>query len=196
MPALPAVNLTPGQKRQLLTLARNTLAKAFNSQHHSKVTQAPLDDALNRLKLGCFVTLTLEGELKGCMGCIEGDRPLSESIPTLANSSAFSDRRFLPLVESQLKALCIEISLLSEMKRIEVKNQTELQASLEGTSFGLVLKEDDKKAVFLPQVWQQLPEAKEFIEALKAKGGWDRGYWSPNMQVEIFGVTHFSEEKL
>lgn len=196
MPALPAVKLTIAEKRQLLSLARITLTKALVPQQNLEVSQAPLDDTLNRLKLGCFVTLTLEGELKGCMGCIEGERTLTELIPALASSSAFSDRRFLPLVESQLKPLCIEISLLSQMSPIEVKDQMQLQTYLQGSSLGLVLKEGDRKAVFLPQVWQQLPEAKDFIEALKAKGGWGRNEWPPNMQVEVFSVTQFSEEKL
>ncbi|MGS0680996.1 hypothetical protein ACVBIL_07555 [Shewanella sp. 125m-7] len=48
----------------------------------------------------------------------------------------------------------------------------------------------------MPQVWQQLSTPKEFIEALKVKGGWSRDYWSAEMKVEVFSVTHFSEQQL
>lgn len=194
MPALPAVNFTPSQKKQLLALARDTLATAFS--YNDKVAKKPqLTGGFEQVKLGCFVTLTLDGKLKGCMGHIEAERPLTELLPALARSSAFNDLRFPPLVESQLSSLCIEISLLSEMQRLELNSQQELQAYLKHCSLGLVLSEGDRKAVFLPQVWQQLPTPKAFIDALKLKGGWDRDYWSANMKVEVFSVTHFSEEQ-
>ncbi|GIU22217.1 AmmeMemoRadiSam system protein A [Shewanella schlegeliana] len=195
MPALPVVKLSQSEKEQLLVLARNTLIAAFNPNYIA-AKQPLLTERLKQLQLGCFVTLTLDGELKGCIGHIETDRPITELLPTLTNSSAFNDLRFQPLVESQLTSLSIEISLLSKMQVVEVNEQSELQSYLKGTSLGLVLSEGDRKALFLPQVWQQLPEPKEFIEALKVKGGWDRGYWSSNMKVEVFSVTHFSEESL
>ncbi|ABZ75523.1 AMMECR1 domain protein [Shewanella halifaxensis HAW-EB4] len=194
MPALPAVKLSQSEKRQLLTIVRDTLIAAFYPDYVVK-KQRQLDGGLEQLKLGCFVTLTLDGELKGCIGHIESDRPITELLPALATSSAFNDRRFPPLVESQLNSLRIELSLLSEMQGVEVNEQAELQRYLKGNSLGLVLSEGDRRAVFLPQVWQQLPEPKEFIEALKAKGGWDRDYWSSNMKVEVFSVTHFSEKQ-
>ena len=113
MPALPSVNLTESEKRQLLALARSTLVDSFGSEPAAKL---PLtshhklsDEAVIELKLGCFVTLTLDGELRGCMGCIEGDRTLANSIPDLATSSAFYDRCFSPLRESQLSRVSIEI---------------------------------------------------------------------------------------
>ncbi|GIU21374.1 AmmeMemoRadiSam system protein A [Shewanella sp. MBTL60-007] len=192
MPALPAVKLSQSEKLQLLALARDALVAAFNPNYLA--AKIPLiTGRLEQLKLGCFVTLTLDGALKGCMGHIEADRPIGELVPALAHSSAFNDLRFQPLVESQLSSLRIEISLLSEMQKLEFSAQSQLQTYLEATKLGLVLSEGNKRAVFLPQVWQQLPEPKEFIEALKVKGGWDRDYWSSNMEVEVFSVTHFCE---
>lgn len=199
MPALPSVNLTESEKRQLLALARSTLVDSFGSDPAAKI---PLtshhklsDEAVIELKLGCFVTLTLDGELRGCMGCIEGDRTLANSIPDLATSSAFYDRRFSPLRESHLSRVSIEISLLSPLTPLNVSSQTQLEEYLARDHYGVVLKEDGLRAVFLPQVWEHFSGPKAFIDALKVKGGWPENYWSDKIEVELFKVIHFSENR-
>ncbi|BAJ00797.1 AmmeMemoRadiSam system protein A [Shewanella violacea] len=198
MPALPSVNLTQPEKCHLLALARSTLVDAFNSEpstnHPDTFHHRSADKAVIELKLGCFVTLTLDGELKGCMGCIEGERPLAKSIPDLATSSAFYDRRFSPLLESQLGRISIEISLLSPLSPLSVRSQAQLEEYLARDHYGLVLKEEGLKAVFLPQVWEQFSNPKSFIDALKVKGGWPEDYWSEKIEVELFKVIHFSDE--
>ncbi|SQH78145.1 conserved protein of unknown function, might belong to AMMECR1 domain protein [Shewanella benthica] len=198
MPALPSVNLTESEKRQLLALARSTLVDAFGSD--PAVNPSPTsyhklpNEAVIELKLGCFVTLTLNGELKGCMGCIEGEQTLANSIPDLATSSAFYDRRFSPLLEPQLGRVSIEISLLSPLTPLSVSSQVQLEEYLARDHYGLVLKEDGLRAVFLPQVWEHFPGPKAFIDALKVKGGWPENYWSDKIEVELFKVIHFSEK--
>ncbi|NRB22736.1 AmmeMemoRadiSam system protein A [Shewanella sp.] len=200
MPALPSVNLTESDKRQLLALARSTLIDAFGSVPAANLPMtAPgklPNETLVELKLGCFVTLTLDGKLKGCMGCIEGERTLANSIPDLASSSAFYDRRFSPLQKSQLGRVTIEISLLSPLTPLNVSSQLQLEKYLARDHYGLVLKEDGLRAVFLPQVWAHFPSPKAFIDALKVKGGWPENYWSDKIEVELFKVIHFSEKHL
>ena len=206
MPALPSVNLTEPEKRQLLALARSTLVDSFGSDpaakipltsHHKLPTSHSKlpDEAVIELKLGCFVTLTLDGELKGCMGCIEGERTLANSIPDLATSSAFYDSRFSPLRQPQLSRVSIEISLLSPLTPLNVRSQAQLEEYLAQDHYGVVLKEDGLRAVFLPQVWEHFSGPKTFIDALKVKGGWPENYWSDKIEVELFKVIHFSENR-
>ncbi|AQS39689.1 AmmeMemoRadiSam system protein A [Shewanella psychrophila] len=199
MPALSSINLTESGKCQLLALARSALVNSFISEPsaYSSATShhALPNEPLIESKLGCFVTLTLDGELKGCMGCIEGDRPLAKSIPDLATSSAFYDRRFSPLLETQLERVSIEISLLSPLSPLNVRNQRQLEEYLTQEQYGVVLKEDGLRAVFLPQVWEHFSDPKAFIDALKVKGGWPQDYWSQKIKVELFQVIHFSENR-
>ncbi|MCL1049064.1 AmmeMemoRadiSam system protein A [Shewanella abyssi] len=205
MPALSSVNLTESEKCRLLALARSSLVDSFDSvpavnrpptsYHQLPTSHCKLpDEAVIELKLGCFVTLTLDGELKGCMGCIEGEQPLSKSIPDLATSSAFDDRRFSPLLESQLGRVSIEISLLSPLTPLNVSSQAQLEEYLARDHCGLVLKEEGLRAVFLPQVWEHFSGPKAFIDALKVKGGWPGNYWSDKIEVKLFKVIHFSEK--
>lgn len=193
MPVSPSVNITQAEKLLLLKLARDTLVNAFSSHQFTASPHSELTASIFGLTLGSFVTLTIHGELKGCMGCIESDRPLGKSIPDLATSSAFYDRRFSPLTEEQLERISIEISLLSPLVQLDINSQIELEHYLNNDRLGVVLSEGDHRSVFLPQVWEQLSDPKEFIEALKNKAGWPNDYWSSHLIIEVFNVLHFNE---
>ncbi|WP_076407477.1 AmmeMemoRadiSam system protein A [Shewanella sp. UCD-KL12] len=193
MPALSSINISQTEQQKLLKLARDTLINSFASNHTFTLSSINDDPSILNLPLGCFITLTIDDELKGCIGTIESDRPLSQSIPDLATSSAFYDRRFSPLLEEQLEQVRIEISLLSPLSAIDVSSQAQLEEYLSINKLGVLLSEGDKRSVFLPQVWQQLPQPKHFLDALKNKAGWPCDYWSKQLSVKVFSVVHFSE---
>jgi len=192
MPASPCINLTIENRQQLLALARQTLIDYFSPQRSDSKTNTA--DPLLRRHAGCFVTLDLDGCLCGCMGDIEGSRPLAESIPELALCSAFKDPRFQPLSASQMDRLTIELSILSPLSALKVRDEDALLRYLTEHAYGVVLSDAFHRSVYLPQVWEQLPQPKKFIRALKRKGGWSADYWSDDMQVEVFTVIHFSEK--
>ncbi|WP_299798463.1 AmmeMemoRadiSam system protein A [uncultured Shewanella sp.] len=193
MPASPSINLSQEEKQRLLALARETLVRYFASQQTD--VETPAGDPLLSRRAGCFVTLFLDGDLSGCMGDIEGRRPLAKSIPELALCSAFKDNRFAPLLASQMERLTIEISLLSPLTQLTVHDEAELLRYLTDHPYGVVLSDPFHRSVYLPQVWEQLPQPREFIRELKCKGGWSADYWSGDMRVEIFTVGHFREQE-
>ncbi|ABV35614.1 conserved hypothetical protein [Shewanella sediminis HAW-EB3] len=191
MPASPCINLTIEEKQRLLALARQTLVDYFAPQQTD--IESLSDDALLSRHVGCFVTLFLDGDLSGCMGDIEGHRPLSKSIPELALCSAFKDNRFLPLLASQMERLTVELSVLSPLSQLKIRDEDALLRYLAEHRYGVVLSDAFHRSVYLPQVWEQLPQPGEFIRELKRKGGWASGHWSDDMRVELFTVEHFRE---
>lgn len=191
MPVSPSIDLTIEEKQHLLALARQTLVNYFNPRQSDIESQA--QDALLSRHQGCFVTLFLDGKLCGCMGDIEGLRPLAKSIPELALCSAFKDNRFLPLLASQMERLTVELSILSPLSPLKVRDENALLNYLTEHPYGVVLSDACHRSVYLPQVWEQLPQPEEFIRELKRKGGWAADHWSDGMQVEIFTVEHFCE---
>lgn len=118
-----------------------------------------------------FVTLKKDGELRGCIGSIIAHRSLLEDVISNAISAGFSDPRFNPLSEDELSHLSIEVSLLSEPHMIEYKNFNDLCEKIQPNIDGLILKHGVYQGTFLPQVWEQLPSPKLFLEHLSQKAG-------------------------
>ncbi|MCF6331257.1 MAG: AmmeMemoRadiSam system protein A [Sulfurimonas sp.] len=118
-----------------------------------------------------FVTLKKDGELRGCIGSIIAHRTIFDDVVNNALSAGFSDPRFNALSEDELSHLNIEVSLLSEPKILEYKNFDDLCKKIQPNIDGLILKHGVYQGTFLPQVWEQLPTPKLFLEHLSQKAG-------------------------
>lgn len=151
----------------LLALARQAIA------HDLGVAPKPVigDDPRLHERGACFVTLKLDGELRGCVGSLRRSRPLGEDVIANAVAAAARDPRFPPLQADELAAVHIEVSLLSEPAFIEFGTEAELLSQLRPREDGLILFAGCRSATFLPQVWEQLPEPQRFLAALKHKAG-------------------------
>jgi len=119
----------------------------------------------------CFVTLEREGELRGCIGSIVAHRPLIDDLIKNAYSSAFSDPRFSPLKKWEFEDLSIAISLLSAPVKMTFKDEEDLLSQIKPNEDGIIIKDGIYHAVYLPSVWEQLPEKKIFLNSLKEKAG-------------------------
>ena len=142
---------------------------------------APLPATIAQQHCGCFVTLELAGQLRGCTGLIESHEPLATILPQLARSTAFADHRFSPLTVEEAPHMHLTISLLGPLQPLPASSSAELAAQLQPGHDGLWLSDGVHSATFLPSVWQQLPMAREFINALLAKGGWY--HWPAGMSA-------------
>ena len=172
----------------LLTTARMAIgAELGRAQPHWPV-HAALEAAG-----ACFVTLHLHGALHGCIGTLKAQRPLGLDVRHNAAAAAFRDPRFQPLVESELDALSIEVSVLSEPERLDVSSEAQLLERLVPGVDGLILDCDGKRATFLPQVWEMLSEPREFLAKLRAKAGMPADFWSPSLKVYRYTVNRWSE---
>lgn len=165
---------------------------AWQSLRHGLRAGRPLEPELQSLPsalsepAACFVTLHKNGLLRGCIGSMEARDPLAKAVAWSAFSAGFRDPRFPPLEPEELDELALEISVLSPMQEMTISSEQDLLDSLRPEVDGLLLEEGGRHAVYLPSVWEQLPEPTEFVRQLKRKGGWPADYWSSAMRARRF----------
>jgi AmmeMemoRadiSam system protein A len=139
-----------------------------------------------------FVTLRLEGDLRGCIGSIDARRPLGEDVARNAHAAAYRDPRFPPVSASELAQLQVEVSVLSPREPLPVKSEDEALERLRPGVDGLALEYGLASATFLPQVWENLPEPKVFLEALRQKAGLPARFWHPDLRLSRYTVEKFA----
>ena len=118
-----------------------------------------------------FVTLTLEGRLRGCIGSLQAHRPLGIDVAANAENAAFRDPRFAPLATHEWPQVETEVSLLTEPERVPFSDEVDLLVKLRPGVDGVILEHRGRRGTFLPQVWESLPDRRRFIEELKRKAG-------------------------
>lgn len=187
--------LTPEQGRYLIDVARKTIEQAL---HTSPAESGASTDQLNtdafQERRGTFVTLTRNGQLRGCIGHITAQAPLIESVRENALSAAFRDPRFRPLSADELDRIAIEVSVLTEPQPLTYTSAADLLAKLRPGVDGVILKKGYHQATFLPQVWEQLPRKEEFLAHLCMKAGLDPEAWRKGgLEVLIYQVQAFEE---
>ena len=184
-------NFTAGERGQLLALARQSLKNAV-------AKDAPPDTAGLSAKFaekkGCFVTLTTQGQLRGCIGNILPQQPLDRAIVENAKNAALHDPRFDPVQPGELANIEIEVSVLTEPVPLSFNSPDDLLGKLRPHRDGVVLKIGDRMATYLPQVWAQIPDKADFLDSLSQKAGCARSAWrSPGTEVFVYQVESFSE---
>lgn len=176
----------PGQT--LLPIARASISVALGRSIEVA------EDAVWLQELGaCFVTLTQQGQLRGCIGTLEARRSLLADVKANAAAAAFRDPRFSPLTLNELDVTEIEVSLLSPMQAMSFDSETHALAQLRPGIDGVVLEFERYRSTFLPQVWEQLPTAPEFIAHLKHKAGLPPDFWAESMRLHRYTVSKWTE---
>ena len=147
-------------------------------------------------KLGTFVTITIEDNLRGCIGHIIPRETLVEGIMGNAVNAAFKDPRFLPLTKGEFENIEIEISVLTPPKELSYTNAEDLIKKLRPGVDGVIIKKKYHESTFLPQVWEQLPDKKEFLAHLCLKAGLTPDEWQKGeLQVSTYQVQAFKEKE-
>ena len=140
-----------------------------------------------------FVTLERDGELRGCIGSLVAHRKLAVDVRENALAAAFRDPRFAPLTSRELEATTVEVSLLAPPAPFEVAGEDDLLSRLEPGVDGIVIELGARRATFLPQVWESLPDPRDFVGALKRKAGLPADFWSPEVRVSRYTVARWHE---
>jgi MEMO1 family protein len=140
-----------------------------------------------------FVTLKQDNRLRGCIGSLAAQRPLIVDVAENAFAAAFRDPRFPPLNEADRRDLnALEISVLSAPTPIRPETEDDLLALLRPGLDGLIVRETEKRATFLPQVWHQLPDRRSFLDHLWRKAGFLPGHWSPDLRFWTYQAQSFA----
>lgn len=184
MPASPCFELSTKARTRLLEMAWQVLDEALKG-HGLQLPDEPANEELLS-PAACFVTLKLNGELRGCIGSLEANEPLWRNACKNAYASGFRDSRFSPLTPDDRYDLTLEISVLSELIPLENEGESKLLSRLRPNVDGLLMEDDRHRAVFLPSVWEALPTPEQFVCALKRKGRWPEDYWSGDIILHRF----------
>ena len=142
-----------------------------------------------------FVTLSQNGNLRGCIGTLHAHRPLLDDLRANAQAAAFDDPRFGPLSREELPDTRVEVSVLAPAEPISFAGEAEALSQLRPGLDGVILEFGRHRATFLPQVWDQLPDPRQFLAHLKRKAGLAPEFWSDNLRLYRYGVEKFKEEQ-
>lgn len=169
--------------KELIKLARNSINSCFldNDLKVSETIKKKFS-----AKQGVFVTLTSEGELRGCIGYPEPVLPLYDAIIESAHSAAFSDPRFSPLSRSEFDSVHIELSVLTVPELIKVKKPEEYLKKIKIGSDGLIIRGDYGSGLLLPQVFTEYRcNVKKALEMTCQKAGLNSDAWK-DLNNKIF----------
>lgn len=180
---------------EMLDLARDSILRAYGKLNRWS-SEGEIDAYVVEMCHGdkpigaCFVTLKIHGKLRGCVGHLAAFEPLDRNIVRNSVSAAFKDTRFEPLEKAELADCEIEISVLSAPEPLPYTDEDDLLNSVKGK--GVILSSEGCSATFLPQVWEQLPDAKEFLSHLAMKAGLSASAWK-HADYQVYEVDEFSE---
>jgi AmmeMemoRadiSam system protein A len=186
--------LNQEQRKQLLALSREAITSSLMLGSQLQLTLNDYPPELMEER-ATFVTLEIDGRLRGCIGSLKARRPLAIDIVENSCAAAFSDPRFPPVNKTELEAIEIHLSILSKPKMIQFSSEEELISQLRPNIDGLVLEDGLHRGTFLPSVWESLHEPALFLKHLKQKAGLPTDYWSDNLKVLRYTTDSFGEEK-
>jgi len=182
--------LTKDERGILLLIARQSIESIYE-----EFPSLPEIDYARHPSLlvhtGCFVTLTKQKQLRGCIGYVTAHTPLAETIYEVARLSALEDPRFPPVSSDEISRLLIEISVLTPA--VQISNYSEIKIGIHG----LILDEPDARGLLLPQVaTENRFTLNDFLTALCQKAGTDPYLWRTKfLNIKAFTAEVFREEQ-
>ena len=190
MPDEASNNLSDGDRSALLEVARQAISHELYQYVSLEVDPAAFAPSLNRPG-AAFVTLEIEGRLRGCIGSLEARRPLVLDVARNAGAAAFADPRFPRLGRDEFERIEIEISILSASTPLAFISEEDLISQLRPGTDGLILIEGARRGTFLPSVWEQISSPAEFLQHLKLKAALTADYWSDTIEVRRYTTESF-----
>ena len=183
------------QGKLMLKLAREAIADQLGRElSGSAVDQDQLKNDIFKAQRATFVTLSLEGQLRGCIGSLSAAEPVAINVKKNAVNAAFHDPRFSPLSAEEFDRVSIDVSILSEPVPLVYSDADDLLAKLRPAVDGVIIRKGAASATFLPQVWEQLPAPQDFLGHLCLKAGLSSKDWrGGDLEVLTYRVQHFEE---
>ncbi len=176
----------------LIEIARSAIASELG------LGASPLADSPGWLRQpgATFVTLTKGGALRGCIGSLAAERRLGEDVAANAVNAAFRDPRFPAVIAAEWQQVEVEVSLLSTPRPLRFADEAELLEAIVPGEDGLILEADGRRGTFLPQVWESLPEKRQFLAELKRKAGLPAEMRIGRCRISRYRVLKFRQAAL
>lgn len=171
-------------------------AISFGLKERSKMKRSDLDNIPPAFEQrgACFITLEINGNLRGCIGSILAREPLIDDLLSHSWNAAFGDPRFEPLSKEEFDKITISISLLSSPVPLRFKNEKEMKDQIRPFKDGLIISDGYRRAVYLPSVWDQLPDKDQFLRNLKMKAGMSPDHFSSTFEASVFTTEYITEK--
>ena len=187
--------LSEAEGQILVDVARKALEARILHNRDLELDEESLPDTL--LAPGCsFVTLTMDGELRGCIGSVYPHQPLVYDVRDNAVKAALSDPRFPPLSPAELGRTEIEVSVLTPPTRLMCTSPEEILSRLRPGVDGVLIVQDWRRGLLLPQVWERIPDPEEFLTMVCLKAGLPMDAWRwPETEIFTFQVQAFHEQE-
>jgi uncharacterized protein len=186
----PTTSITSDDRTTLLAVAARAIGAGAKDGQRSVLPLSTYNAAL--LAPGAsFITLQRAGRLRGCIGKLTPILPLVEDVHENAYRTAFEDPRFPAVTADELSELELEISILTPPVPREVSSRALLLELLTRERPGLVISDRDRRATFLPKVWDSIPDAEQFLVTLALKAGLPADHWSDTVRIETYTTDIF-----
>jgi AmmeMemoRadiSam system protein A len=182
-----ANQLDPDDREQLFKVARAAIEHGLEQGVPPKFDPALFSAPLQAIRAS-FVTLHKNGRLRGCIGHLEATQALVVDVAGNAYAAAFTDPRFPPMDRSEFTELVYHISILHPAQALQFASEADVLRQLQPGVDGLILKDGQHRATFLPTVWSSLPDPGDFLRHLKYKAGLAPDYWSPTLQIARYAT--------
>ena len=176
--------------RVLLPLARTAIANQLGMSWQENETPQWLQQYG-----ACFITLTRDTKLRGCVGTLRAHRALAEDVKANAVAAAFRDPRFPPVAAGEFPVVALEISVLSAVEPMRFDDEADALRQLRRGIDGLVFEYGYHTSTFLPQVWEDFKEPTEFVAHLKYKAGLPPDFWDKDVRLSRYTVFKWREER-
>ncbi|MEW6593376.1 MAG: AmmeMemoRadiSam system protein A [Thermodesulfobacteriota bacterium] len=185
--------ISEAEGKALVALARQTIGERLGLPVPAVGRETLAAPALQQHR-GTFVTLKCCGQLRGCIGSLTATTTIAEGVRENAINAAFCDPRFPPLTAEELAAVEVEVSVLTEPQPLDYGDAADLLAKIRPGIDGLIIRQEGCYATFLPQVWEQLPDPRNFLDHLCLKAGLAMDAWQHGtLTVMTYQVQYFSE---
>ena len=177
--------LSSDSQKRIIQIARDAVTAAATGRDYA--VDASVEPAELREMRATFTTLRKpDGSLRGCTGVVEAYRPLAEDVASTARGAAIHDPRFSPLAADELEGLDLSVSVLTPMQPLDVSSEQELLDVIRPGVDGVMLTDGARRGLFLPSVWESLPEPRDFLAHLKRKA--HLAAWTPTTRAHRFQV--------
>lgn len=170
----------------VLEIARISILNSFDSSFSLDKEALKKRYPILNNSAACFVTINLNGRLRGCIGSLVAHRILLDDLIINSKKAAFEDPRFKPLSYEEFKNCQIELSFLTPALKLQYSDALDLKSKVKVNEHGVILKHKGKQATYLPQVWEQIKTFEEFFDSLSKKAGFEKSCLDENPEIYLY----------